>query len=179
MLLGENIRKLRIERNISQTELANIVGCSDKTISAWENGTRIPRNLTLIKMADYFNISLDVLTGRPSKSSELWQSIVLSTNFEPRYLAEQLGIPASEMSYLEHQKDDKVSEDTRSKLIGLYQTLNTQHKVSWNKAKPKANIPDVYNLIEDNDSLRYKGEDYDLDETTKEKLHTAIKLALM
>jgi hypothetical protein len=83
------------------------------------------------------------------------------------------------MSYLEHQKDDKVSEDTRSKLIGLYQTLNSQVKVGWDKAKPKASVPDVYNLIEDNDSLRYKGEDYDLDETTKEKLHTAVRLALM
>jgi hypothetical protein len=75
--------------------------------------------------------------------------------------------------------DDKITPDTYDKLVGLYETLNSQVKVGWNKAKPKASVPDVYNLIEDNNSLRYKGEDYDLDETTKEKLHTAVKLVLM
>lgn len=178
MSLGENIRKLRIERNISQTELANIVGCSDKTISAWENGTRIPRNLTLIKMADYFNISLDFLTGRPSTPSELWRSITLPSPIESQEMAEILGIPAHDLTYLEHNKDDKVSKETYLKLVNVYKRINTQVKVDMSKLK-KANVPDVYNLIEDNDSLRYKGEDYDLDQITKEKLHTAVKLALM
>jgi transcriptional regulator with XRE-family HTH domain len=178
MSLGENIRKLRIERNISQTELANIVGCSDKTISAWENDTRIPRNLTLIKMADYFNISLDFLTGRPSTPSELWRSITLPSHIDPRYIAQQMGIPTHDLAYLEHSKDDKVSKETYSKLVDIYRQMNTQQKIDMKELK-KASVPDVYNLIEDNDLLRYKGEDYDLDETTKEKLHTAVRLALM
>lgn len=179
-MFADILKRLRTkQQGLTQAKFAEILGVSQQAVGLWERGKNMPSKELLVRIADYFGVTVDYMVGRPSTASELWRSIVLSTHFEPSYLAIQLGIPASEMSYLEHQKDDKVSEDTRSKLIGLYQTLNSQVKVGWNKAKPKASVPDVYNLIEDNDSLRYKGEDYDLDETTKEKLHTAVKLVLM
>ena len=58
------LKKLRTERNISQLKLALDLNMSQNTISRYENMEREADYKTLIKIADYFNISLDYLLGR-------------------------------------------------------------------------------------------------------------------
>jgi repressor LexA len=58
------IKDLRIEKKISQNELAKILGLTQQAISAYENGLREPDLETLNKIANYFNVSLDWLAGR-------------------------------------------------------------------------------------------------------------------
>ncbi|OFV71534.1 helix-turn-helix domain-containing protein [Acetobacterium wieringae] len=58
------LRKLRIKNKLTQTELGNIIGVSFVSISKYENEERQPELGTLIKLADYFQISLDDLIGR-------------------------------------------------------------------------------------------------------------------
>ena len=40
MSISKNIKKLRLEHNLSQKEFAKIAGVSDKAVSTWENGTK-------------------------------------------------------------------------------------------------------------------------------------------
>lgn len=63
------IRRLRQERNITQIQLAKYLNVSNTTISNWENNLRVPDIFILIKIADYFKVSLDTLVGREFKEN--------------------------------------------------------------------------------------------------------------
>lgn len=63
-MLGQNIKQLRLEKNITQKELASLIGVSQRLISNYENDSAIPTVENLIKIADIFKVSLDFLTDR-------------------------------------------------------------------------------------------------------------------
>ena len=58
------LKELRKERKISQLKLALDLNMNQNTISRYENMEREADYKTLIKFADYFNVSLDYLLGR-------------------------------------------------------------------------------------------------------------------
>ncbi len=58
------LRKIRKEKGISQLKLALDLNTSQNTISRYETGEREPGINELIKIADYFDISIDYLVGR-------------------------------------------------------------------------------------------------------------------
>ncbi len=61
------LKKLRKEKDVTQTEVAEALNISQRTYSNYETGSREPSLDTLIEMADYYNISLDILLGRYEK----------------------------------------------------------------------------------------------------------------
>ncbi len=61
------LKELRKERKISQLKLALDLNMNQNTISRYENMEREADYETLVKFADYFNISLDYLLGRTDK----------------------------------------------------------------------------------------------------------------
>lgn len=56
MTIGDNIKNLRLQHNLSQAELANVAGVSDKAVSSWEQNKSVPRMGAIQKMADFFRI---------------------------------------------------------------------------------------------------------------------------
>ena len=60
--LGERVRDLRRERNLSQQELGNVFSVDKGTISKIENGKTINSDFAL-SLADYFGVSMDYLFG--------------------------------------------------------------------------------------------------------------------
>ena len=56
--IGEKIKKLRKERNITITDLGRIVGMSKSTVSMWEQGLRRPEYEELQKLSDFFGKSI-------------------------------------------------------------------------------------------------------------------------
>lgn len=61
----KRLKRLRELKGISQKELANELGnINQQTISNYEVGVREPDIQTLIKLADYFGVSIDYLVGR-------------------------------------------------------------------------------------------------------------------
>ncbi|WP_313164675.1 helix-turn-helix transcriptional regulator [Sedimentibacter sp.] len=63
-MVGKIIRKLRIEKGITQNELSNYLGLTPKMISFYELSERFPPYDIINKLADYFNVSTDYLLGR-------------------------------------------------------------------------------------------------------------------
>ena len=61
MIIAGNIGKLRRESGITQTDLAEILNYSDKAVSKWERGESLPDVVTLKRLADHFQVSLDYL----------------------------------------------------------------------------------------------------------------------
>ncbi len=62
--LRKNICAYRKLLNITQEELSYKLGRSKNLVSNYENGISTPDILTLIKLADIFDITLDELVGR-------------------------------------------------------------------------------------------------------------------
>lgn len=67
---GTTLKKLRMEREVSQADMAKILGLSRSTVGMYEQGKREPDFETLERIADYFNINLDDLTGRGVTESD-------------------------------------------------------------------------------------------------------------
>lgn len=62
------LKKLRKERKISQLKLALDLNMNQNTISRYENCERQADYSTLIKIADYFGVTIDYLLGRTDKN---------------------------------------------------------------------------------------------------------------
>lgn len=58
------LKELRKKKGISQLRLATELNTTQNTISRYETGEREPGIAELIKIADYFNVSVDYLIGR-------------------------------------------------------------------------------------------------------------------
>ena len=58
------LKELRTERGISQIKLAMDLNVNQNSISRYESGLREPDYNTLIKIADYFKVSIDYLLYR-------------------------------------------------------------------------------------------------------------------
>jgi len=67
-MLRENfsarITELRKESNLTQEALGKAIGISPDAIYTFEKGKRLASTETLVALADYFNVSLDYITGR-------------------------------------------------------------------------------------------------------------------
>ena len=59
MKVGEKIKELRIESNLSQVQLAKRVGVSQKAIDYWERGVNEPKVSYVIEIVKFFNLSFD------------------------------------------------------------------------------------------------------------------------
>ncbi len=64
MTLGENIRRKRLEYDLTQLELAKRIGVSKAMIGYYEQGIKLPSIPSLIKLADTLHCSVDELLDR-------------------------------------------------------------------------------------------------------------------
>ena len=71
---SSRIKTLRKERNISQKELAKVLGVNEDTISVWERGLRTPSRFMLERLAYLFSVDKEYLLG---ESNERYSMIVL------------------------------------------------------------------------------------------------------
>ena len=62
------IRDLREDRDLRQTDVSKATGIDQKTLSNYETGKTRPDSESLIKLADFFNVSIDYLVGRAGNS---------------------------------------------------------------------------------------------------------------
>lgn len=60
-IVSENLSALRKSRHLTQQELADQIGYSDKSISKWELGYAIPTADILLKFSAFYNVSVDYL----------------------------------------------------------------------------------------------------------------------
>lgn len=63
MNIGNKIKELREGKGITQTELANLIGVTQDSISLWEKNKRTPNTPYIIALSRVFNISSDYLLG--------------------------------------------------------------------------------------------------------------------
>lgn len=64
----KNLRNLRLNQGVSQQQLADVIGTTQQSINKYENHSTEPDIDTLIKIADYFQVSVDFLIGHSINS---------------------------------------------------------------------------------------------------------------
>lgn len=62
--LAERIKELRIEKGVTQKQIANEIGIAQSAYYYYESGKQEPTASVIVKLADYFNVCTDYLLGR-------------------------------------------------------------------------------------------------------------------
>jgi transcriptional regulator with XRE-family HTH domain len=65
----ERLAELRKEKGLTQEELGNTFNVTRHTVTMWETGNTEPDYATLIKLADFLEVSTDYLLGHQAKIS--------------------------------------------------------------------------------------------------------------
>lgn len=68
--MGQIIRRLRKDADLTQEELAEMIGVTYQAVSRWENDTGMPDISQLVPLASVFDIPIDVLFGRVGQNAE-------------------------------------------------------------------------------------------------------------
>ncbi len=63
-IFGQKLKLMRLEYGLSQRELGAKLGYCNQTVSFWETGQREPDLDALVKIAAFFDVSVDFLLGR-------------------------------------------------------------------------------------------------------------------
>lgn len=65
--MGEKLKSLRIEKKLTQKQVADRIGLAISAVSSYESGNRYPSYDVLIKLAYIFHVSTDYLLGITDK----------------------------------------------------------------------------------------------------------------
>ena len=129
IIIGENIKRYRLQNGWTQQELGAKIGISKNAIGNYENGFRSPKKDTMFDLANAFNISIDDLFPPIQKGS--------STTSTIQTIYDQLRQPrqAKVLNYAERQlKEQRNEEESKinevSEVIQLYSYDYYDHPAS-------------------------------------------------
>lgn len=107
---AKSIRELMCEQGTTQDVLAEKIGKTRQTISQYVNGISEPGYDTLIKIADYFNVSTDYLLGRTKTKSadETEQAVIAYTGLSEENVKTLHGMAQHLGGEVVAQKDSNV-----------------------------------------------------------------------
>jgi transcriptional regulator with XRE-family HTH domain len=112
--IAERLKRLREERELTQTRLAELLGMAARSYNRWERGGHMPSLEMLIKAADVLQVSLDELVGR----------------------TESNGAPAirnAELQQLVHEVDELPDREQQALIVvidGLVKSVQVSRAVS-------------------------------------------------
>ena len=76
--IGNYIKKIRIDNNLTQKEFADILSVTPQAVSKWENGKNIPDVQILTLISDKFNVDVsEILNGKNKKRNNLNYIIIV------------------------------------------------------------------------------------------------------
>ena len=116
MSIGKNISILRHRYNLSQDELAQIAGVTNKAVSAWESNKKTPRMGAIQRIADHFGL----------KKSDIIEDDGLERTSAARSVEES--VPSPEMKKLEngYRLLDSVGRVTLMRVLDSLVATNTR-----------------------------------------------------
>lgn len=95
LLIGENLKKLRKEKGVTQEQLSEILGVSCQSVSRWELGTCYPDLELLPIISNYFGVSIDNLLSNDDAAIEADRQT---------FIEEKAKLPFASEEYIEYIK---------------------------------------------------------------------------
>ncbi len=84
MAIGNMIYKLRTTAGMSQEQFSDLFGISRQSVQKWENGTSMPEMDKIIKIAKYFDISIDSLVLESDR--RIREELKYNKEIKPKYV---------------------------------------------------------------------------------------------
>lgn len=103
------LRELRLENGLLQREVAQSIGVSPQSYGYYENGINKPDPDMLIKLADFFEVSIDYLLGRSDEYGNIYNDIDGTYSDEERQLIEDFRL-------LNHYKQELIKSNIKAML---------------------------------------------------------------
>ena len=75
MNIGDNMRNIRKQKNMTLQQLADILECSQQNISQYESGKRTPKLKTVQKIAGALNVNINDLLESPLDDSPFYKAL--------------------------------------------------------------------------------------------------------
>ncbi|MBP1553841.1 MAG: helix-turn-helix transcriptional regulator [Oscillospiraceae bacterium] len=75
MTFGKKISELRKSAGLSQEQFGEMFGVSRQSVSKWESDQTMPELTTIIRIADFFSISVDELLGRENMKTQQTEKV--------------------------------------------------------------------------------------------------------
>ena len=118
LFIGENIRRLRREKGITQELLAERLHISAAAVSKWERGETVPDIGMLLPLAAYFNVSSDELLGlNAAVTKEKVKAVLEERNRLSSLGKEREAFDLNANAYRELPNDWLLTEDYMWKLV--------------------------------------------------------------
>lgn len=152
--IGENIKRLRLERELTQEELADFLGVSFQSVSRWERGEGYPDIAMLPEIALFFKVSTDELLGvrKAENEDEIVKTLERYDNLRSEWENEK------EKWEIVNKLKEEYPNDFRVQLKLL------EHLVTYQRtAVDKSKILSIYENIQKNctaDSIRIRAKKY-------------------
>lgn len=118
-MIGNIIKQLREEKGLKQEELAKQLSIAPSTIGMYETDKREPNNELTIKIANFFNVSIDYLLGKSHyKNYEEFKRIDdLVSNYQRT--PEETELIAKALNYINTHKDENVEDIVKNAIVSL------------------------------------------------------------
>ncbi len=103
------------KKNVSNYKVSKETGITQTTLSAWKNGKITPKTDTLQKIADYFGVSLDYLTGHSKSNSFENDNKEIKSTRIPVLGKVSAGIPIEAIENYEGDEWEEIPQEMASK----------------------------------------------------------------
>ena len=161
LYIGENLKKLRKLKELTQEQLADILGVSFQAVSKWERGDSYPDIEMLPTIAEYFGITTDELMGMKEIRDTANAEKILEQqkeNMSKGLIRENIELLAEAVRILAECTDPKIRNRVQAELCNYY--LNSGEASKALEAADK--LPSMYhgselikmNILEGDDLVR-------------------------
>ena len=154
--IGENIKKLRKERELTQEVLANFLGVSYQSVSKWERGDSYPDITLLPEIAGFFKVSVDELLGvnKAEDEAEIIKELEAYDNIRDKKLKQEIISRLKEkfpndfrillryMSCLVHFEEN--TPENVAKIIAIYENIKQNCNNDKIRISAKRHIIEFY-----------------------------------
>ena len=130
---SERIKQLRKKKGISQSELAELIGVKNNTVSTWERGTRKPDFEALNLLSNYFEVSFEYILG----SSDKEEARVKPTQDE----LDELALAALADNLYDNMKKYCMLSDKSQKMIDAL--INATYQIEKSEGELKGESFDI------------------------------------
>ncbi|MDB6314130.1 helix-turn-helix transcriptional regulator [Clostridioides difficile] len=128
-MFGERLKELRIKFGLKQYELAEILNVSQNTIGMYENDQRTPPAESIVKLAEYFNVTTDYLLGHTKTNYSVdTDKTKIQSIIDSLASYESIKFPKEKFSSLDEYIDFINSDEDIKETIKMYIRLDKEDK---------------------------------------------------
>lgn len=140
-MLGDKIRTLRKEKRVTQQELANAIDVVQSTIGMIESGKKTGSTQTLLKIADFFGVTVDYLLSEDDKKNEEDVTQIKLSKKAEKDIEKALAQTLEDLSNTQDGlmfSGEPIDDETRELLkISLENSMRLAKQIAKKKYTPK------------------------------------------